>query len=282
MAWIELHQAVWTHRKTVSLAIKLGLDATYAAAHIIRLWTWALDNVEDGDLSGLPPEVIAFGADWKGDPETFVNAAIYAKWLDETEEGLYIHDWEDYAGKLMERRAAERERSRKRRADSKAVTLKPPAKKRTTGGRPADDQQTTVGTVPNSTVPNLTNNNPPISPQGEIPEYKILTNWFNAEFGTKCRPDTYKDKINARLKKYTMEQIKEASLNMKKSPHMMGQNDEHRLYATLEYITRNEKNIDKWLNGSQPHGREPTQPDDKRKELIKKLYLGGDVNANST
>lgn len=166
MAWIELHQAIWTHRKTILIASKLGLKPTYAASHIIRFWTWALDNVQDGDLSGLPAEVIAFAADWDGDADTFVKAAIYAGWLDETDSGLFIHDWEDYAGKLMERRLAERERSRKRRTISKQQVND----QQTTAGRPPVDQQTTVGTVPNSTLPNHTlpnqNNNKRSAPGG--------------------------------------------------------------------------------------------------------------------
>ncbi|MFZ5688646.1 MAG: DnaD domain-containing protein [Bacillota bacterium] len=155
MAWIELHQSIWTHKKTYIMAAELELDEIYVAAHMAKLWTWALDNAQDGDLSGLPYKVIAYGAGWKGDPGEFVRAAIKSGWLDENESGLFIHDWDDYAGKLMERRAAERDRSRKRRAESKQKQ----ASQQTTDERPPVDQQTAVGTVPNLTVPNHNNNN---------------------------------------------------------------------------------------------------------------------------
>lgn len=113
MAWIELHQAVWTHRKTFELAARLDLDETYAAAHVIRLWTWALDNAPEGDLSSLSDRAIAFGAGWRGDAVALVEALIGAGWLDSDRQ---IHDWEEYAGRLAERRRANAERMRAARA----------------------------------------------------------------------------------------------------------------------------------------------------------------------
>jgi hypothetical protein len=114
VAWIELHQAVWTHRKTFELAGILNLDETYAAAHVIRLWTWALDNAPDGVLSTCSARAIAYGAGWRGsDAETFVEALVHVGWLD---ENLTIHDWDKYAGRLIDRRAANAERMRSVRA----------------------------------------------------------------------------------------------------------------------------------------------------------------------
>lgn len=114
MAWIELHQAVWTHRKTFELAAVLGLTETYAAAHLLRLWCWALDNAPDGNLAGVSDRAIARGADWSGDSELFVQALLQAGWLDADRA---IHDWEQYAGRLIDRREANAERMRKARAN---------------------------------------------------------------------------------------------------------------------------------------------------------------------
>lgn len=118
--WIELHQSLWTHKKTLLLAAELGIDETYAAAHMARLWSWALDNAPNGELGNLPNKVIAYGAGWRGDPDRFVEAAIRIGWLDQTPNGLLIHDWEDYAGRLIERREAARERMRKVRERNRA------------------------------------------------------------------------------------------------------------------------------------------------------------------
>jgi DnaD/phage-associated family protein len=156
MAWIELHQEIWTHRKTLILAFELDLEEMYAASHIIHLWTWALDNVPDGDLSGLPNRVIAYGAGWRKDPDVFINAAVKAGWFDVTEAGLHIHDWYEYAGRLIEKRKEDAERKRNSRRQSKDV-------QRMSSGQdtdsPQDVQRMSSVTVPNRTLNNNNNNN---------------------------------------------------------------------------------------------------------------------------
>jgi hypothetical protein len=146
LAWIELHQAIWTHRKTLILAAELDLDETYAAAHVVRLWTWALDNAPEGDLTNLPARVIAFGAGWRGDPELFVNAAVKAGWIDKNERVL-IHDWMEYAGRLIEKRKADAERKRQWRENNQDV-------QRMSNGRDADATRDGECTVPYRTLPN--------------------------------------------------------------------------------------------------------------------------------
>ena len=86
--------------------------------------------------------MIARAAQWEGEPEDFMNALIEAGFIDKTDDGLIIHDWYDYAGKLVERRIAERERSRQRRAASRK---KKKDDQTATNGRPTDDQKKTVG-----------------------------------------------------------------------------------------------------------------------------------------
>lgn len=154
MAWIELHQAVWTHRKTFELSAALGLDETYAAAHVMRLWSWALDNASDGDLSHLSTRVIAYGAGWRApNADGFVDALVMVGWLDADHR---IHDWDEYTGRFVERR----KQDAKRKRDSR--------------GHPADVQQTSDGaayavrrTVPNPTGPDSTGpSTPPTPPNG--------------------------------------------------------------------------------------------------------------------
>ena len=61
---------------------------------------------------------------------------------------------------------------------------------------------------------------------------------------------------------------------MKADKHMMGSNDNKKVYATIEYITRNEKNVDKWLVQVKPDIELPQEtPEQKAKrELYSKLY----------
>ena len=157
MAWIESHQSLSRHRKTLKTAGRLSVDRHKLIGHLHELWWWALDNVGvDGKLTDMTPYEIALAAQWDGDHDDFVEALIDGGFIDNEDGCLILHDWYDYAGKLMEQRAKERERSRKRRAEQRR---RPQEKDRgSTAGRPEDDREKTVGTVPNRTVPNSTNN----------------------------------------------------------------------------------------------------------------------------
>lgn len=54
-------------------------------------------------------------------------------------------------------------------------------------------------------------------------------------------------KIKARLKNFTEKEIILAADNMLANPFMMGDNENNRKYATLEYLIRNDEHIRKWL-----------------------------------
>lgn len=125
----------------------LGLPPAYAAAHMMQLWCWALDNAPDGDLSGLPPAVVAAGAGWAGDPDLFVEAAATVGYLDRDGDSLRIHDWHDYAGKLIERR--EQQRERMRQARSRALA----SRAHNVSGKAQEREQLPNRTEPNHTVP---------------------------------------------------------------------------------------------------------------------------------
>jgi hypothetical protein len=116
--WVPTYQSTWTHRKTFELAALLGLNETYAGAHVIRLCTWAIDNAPDGDLSGLSDRAIAYGAGWTQEVSLFVRALVTSGFLDDDRT---IHDWHDYAGKLVERRQDDAERKRKSRGHAPDV-----------------------------------------------------------------------------------------------------------------------------------------------------------------
>jgi len=116
MAWLESHQTLADHPKTRKLARILGISKPTAIGHLHCLWWWALDYADDGDLSRHDAMDIAIGAEWDDDPETLVKGLTQAGFLDETEDGLQIHDWEDYAGKLINRRRANAKRMQDARA----------------------------------------------------------------------------------------------------------------------------------------------------------------------
>ena len=64
MAWIEVHQSLPTHRKTMSVGHLLDIPRTSVMGHMLSLWMWGVDNAPDGELKNLPHTVIADAAEW--------------------------------------------------------------------------------------------------------------------------------------------------------------------------------------------------------------------------
>lgn len=150
MAWIESHQELARHPKTKRLARMVGIPIPAAIGHLHLLWWWALDFAQAGDLTNYTSDDIADAAQWEGDPGAFTDALIAAGFIDRENEQLKIHDWHDYAGKLVERRAKDRERKRTPNAI-------PAELQRKSDGKSMDSIPNS--TVPNSTVPNSTVHN---------------------------------------------------------------------------------------------------------------------------
>ncbi len=172
--WIESHQDLGGHPKAKRLARKLGISLPTAVGHLQFLWWWCLDYAPTGDLTGYESEDIADAARWEGDAEQFVDALISCGkaggngFLERDEEGeLHVHDWDEYAGKLIEKREKDAERKRKERACPTDV-------QRTSSGHPRDG----AGTVPNRTLPtepnlqNLTEGDCADAPPPEKPAAK--------------------------------------------------------------------------------------------------------------
>lgn len=91
---IRLKTALRHHRKIKRLVNRLGAVAPW---NLIQLWLSASENRPEGILTGYTVEDIADDADWQGDPNTFVNALLECKWLDELEDGTYaLHDWKEH------------------------------------------------------------------------------------------------------------------------------------------------------------------------------------------
>lgn len=173
MAWIQVHQQLKDHRKLLAAADELEIEPAHMLGLLISFWLWALDNAPSGSLEGISNRMIARAAQWSGEPDVFVAAMAHAGLLDEEAPGnLEIHDWYEYAGKLIDQREAEKNRSRRRRAAAGAAS--PSDDRRTTAGQPPDDQQKTAGrvdqTIPDQTIPKQstpTKGDPPPNPQTE-------------------------------------------------------------------------------------------------------------------
>ena len=112
MAWIEVHQSLPNHRKLLEAADLLRLNPPTLMGHLIMFWLWALDNAPDGDLRDISPRMIARAAQWKKSPDLLLDALVSTGFLDRGEQSFVIHDWQDYAGKLLLRRQDNKARQR--------------------------------------------------------------------------------------------------------------------------------------------------------------------------
>jgi len=81
-----------------------------------------VDYAEDGDLSAFDAIQVSEAAGWTGDAGEFLQALLqcggpqHSGFLERDGDTLRVHDWSNYAGRLIERREANRERQRVFRA----------------------------------------------------------------------------------------------------------------------------------------------------------------------
>lgn len=160
MAWIEVHQTLPTHRKTMEAAAILDVIPAQMVGHLICLWLWALDNAQDGVMytsrHALRNKMVANVSQWGNDPDTFVEALVEAGFLNERDDALEINDWFDYAGKLMETRKANRERQRRYREAKKSQEKGEESNAHVTRDTTVTKGERHASTVPYRTQPNHT------------------------------------------------------------------------------------------------------------------------------
>lgn len=148
MAWLKSHQELSNHPKMKKLARVLGINKVQAIGHLHMLWWWALDFAKDGDLSKYDHFDIADAAEWEADQDIFVNALLESGFLERgsvnkktcsdenklnekacsdenklsSKRGtLYIHDWDEYGGKLIANTQKDTERKRKQRETKEEI-----------------------------------------------------------------------------------------------------------------------------------------------------------------
>lgn len=259
MAWLQIHQTLKDHRKLLKAADILEVTPPHMMGILISFWLWALDNTPSGTLDGISSRIIARAAQWEGDPDQLVEVMKSTEWLDETDQGLEIHDWYEYAGKLIDQRIAERERSKKRRSASSSSDNRPPDDRRTTAGQSDDDQQTTGGRVEKSRVDQTRQNEiediDPLPPKGEkqqpVPFDKImqLFNETCTSFPKVLKIDGQRRKaVAARWKTYKdLETFETLFKKTEASSFLKGQNDRS-WTADFDWITK-PTNMTKVLEG---------------------------------
>ena len=121
MAWLEVHQTLPQHRKTLRAARLAGVSSIEIVGFVLSLWLWSLDNAPDGEIAVDEFASIAGMLGWRNDTEQLLSALLGCGtnrgpgFLEEIEDRLSIHDWESYAGRLIHQRSEHRQRSARQR-----------------------------------------------------------------------------------------------------------------------------------------------------------------------
>lgn len=151
MAWTELHDTLPDHPKTMLLAAEMNCTKPHAIGILCSLWCYTMRYGNKGTLSPTywKAFAVSMGMD---DPDGALAALRSSGWVEPNGDNVTCHDWDDYAGRLEDYKAANRERQRRYRErarenllDNANVTRDVTPKKR--------ESHTTV---PNSTQHNQT------------------------------------------------------------------------------------------------------------------------------
>jgi len=136
------------HPKTRALAKIWGCHPYTVVGFLVKLWGYCLEFQEDGIVDGRPLDVLdelaaPCLATSIGTMPTVREALLRAGFIDVDGK---LHDWEDYAGALVERRRKDRRRKRLTRGRL------PPDVRGTSTGQVADTPRTSAPRVEKSRV----------------------------------------------------------------------------------------------------------------------------------
>lgn len=84
-----------SHPKALKLMRRCGDISFY---NLVKFWAFVAQNRPTGDLAGLDCDDVEIAAGWNGQCSAFYQALLDLKFIEATESGLRVHDWEDHNG----------------------------------------------------------------------------------------------------------------------------------------------------------------------------------------
>ena len=276
MAWYEAHQTMARHPKTLKLARLLKQDRRYAVGLLHDLFSWALDVAgKYGDLPGLEAEDIAVALDMPGKKGLAIVAALVdAGYLERDDRGTYgIHDWYDYAGKLMDRREADKQRqadNRRKRAEKFAEN--PRDVRVTSGGNPY--ATVPYSTVPYSTVPSTLEENNKLSANNTGSLRAPAREEQPQDNGFETLWDAYPRKTGD-ISRAATEYLIAMDNGVKLEDMLAALEWQKQQSAWTEQGGRFVPSLEKWLQNRGWTQKKPVEKADS-KNTVKTEYLGGD------
>ncbi len=171
MPWIESHTDLADHPKAKRAARLLGISMPAMVGHLHYLWWWCLKYAQEGDLARFTEEDIADAAQWPHSAGVFVTALLdcgpgdSVGFLEKMPGGrLLVHDWQEYAGKLIEKRRNDAERKKVQRTSNGHPT----DVQWTSNGRRVDGAWTAQVPTNQPTIPTIPTNQPTKKSRGPI------------------------------------------------------------------------------------------------------------------
>lgn len=240
--WFKVSVQLSRHRKTLSLASRLGIGRHEALGVLHDLWSWTVQYAPSGSL-GIDSIQLASALDWRGDPNKLVDALIESEFLDSLNP-MRVHDWEDHQSDWMSRRQKDAERQRRHRA------------RREKSKRRGEERVTRDVTMPSRVT--TEGANAPVFPSenGFKEALESIVNLWN--FGVESRK--WIRSTPARLRSvtlrmrdgFTLEQLRKAVVNIKESEFHMGGNDRGWKAPGPEWIFHTRERTEQWVNWEKP------------------------------
>ena len=228
MAWISVHEQV-TSGKLRRLAKELRCSQNEVLGMLVKFWLWGISNADRyGYIEGTDKEDIAdvvnIGISKNIDPEEAVEAMIRTEWIECREDGLYIHDWEEWQGNwydAVERKQRDKERKRKKRAEKREQELEKEKQKKIEKEIKEESTEETKDTKEIKEVKET-----PKKEKGYSSTFEDFWSVYPRKIG---KGDAYK-KYNARIKDgWSPDELKEAAENYAEQCEI-----EHTLFYKVE------------------------------------------------
>lgn len=113
LQWFKLYGDLPEHPKSDLLEIELATERAWT--FVVQLWCWASRVRPEGDLSGIPAEIVARRAGWKGDAHAFVDALRRVGFM----QGDTLAGWQEEQGAFLRKRERDAESAKRRRDATK-------------------------------------------------------------------------------------------------------------------------------------------------------------------
>lgn len=121
MAWIELHDTLPDHPKTLATSSALRIDKDLLIGKLCRLWTWCLSNRENGFIADNEIDTVAEIMRWSKKSKALFDALCVVPvgfeygFLEVVDGGYLIHDWDERIEMLRDKREERRQQARLRK-----------------------------------------------------------------------------------------------------------------------------------------------------------------------